>query len=77
MRNLLSTVLLSVMIMVVSCNQQDEILEQVNQSGLIINEQNKAVVNKLIELGYDLSAIKELDNFFLVEDDLLFLQGHK
>jgi hypothetical protein len=73
MRKIFKALLLSVMIMAVSCSEQDvEILKQAEQTGLVINEQNKAVVNKLIELGYDLSVIKEMDDYFLVEGDILF-----
>ncbi len=73
MKNLTKSLLLSVMIMAVSCSEQDvEILKQAEPTGLVINEQNREVVNKLIELGYELSDIKELNDFFAVEGDILY-----
>lgn len=63
--------LLLIMVTVTSCYEQDEFLEQ-GQADIVINDQNRVVVNRLIDLGYKLSDVKELDDFFLVEGEILY-----
>lgn len=77
MKSIINALLLSVMIMAISCSQDDTVLEQMEQTEFVINDQNKEVVNRLLDLGYNLSEIKELNDFFLVEGDILYSKDIK
>ena len=50
-----------------SCNE-----DILNEENLQIELNDTPVVNKLIEMGYKRESIEELDDFYLVQGDLMF-----
>ncbi|RRT94047.1 MULTISPECIES: M57 family metalloprotease [Empedobacter] len=51
-----------------SCSDEDSLINDNSQEKLVIND----VVNQIIEQGHNLDDIKELKDYYLVEDDILF-----
>ncbi|WP_413533835.1 hypothetical protein [Empedobacter brevis] len=51
-----------------SCSDEDSLINDNSQEKLEIND----VVNQIIEQGHNLDDIKELKDYYLVEDDILF-----
>lgn len=71
MKKITRLLLFAMLITAVSCSQQEDEIFDVAQEGAI-TDQNPAVLEKIQEMGYKLEEIEEIDDFYLVQGDILF-----